>query len=142
LGVLCGLALFVGELVLAFLRTQRGIGWGAQLLDLALVSVAVLFLIWLYWGVWEMVASAWWSHLFLGPVLVIGLLALTGYVATLAPLIAHNLPKNVIELTGQGLQIIALVLAALEIITIVMLLGTRKLFGVGVKKPLWERVNR
>jgi hypothetical protein len=142
LGVLTGLAMFGGAVALAFFRTRLGQGWGAQLLDLALAAMAVLLLVWMYWGVWEMVASAWWLHLFGGPVLIVGMLALVGYADTLAPFVAHHLSKDTIALTGQAIRAVALGLAALEVVTLVLLLGMRKLFGIGVKKPLWERVNR
>ncbi|HEU5088580.1 MAG TPA: hypothetical protein VFT99_14090 [Roseiflexaceae bacterium] len=142
LGVLFGMALFAGEIVLGFYRAQLGIGWGSQLLDVAIAGFVAILIIWMFWGVWEMVASAWWSHLFLGPLLVIGALVLTGYAATLAPFIAHNLPLSMIEQTGRLLQIAALALAAIEILAIVVLLGNQKTFGIGKKKPLWERVNR
>ena len=142
LGVLFGMALFAGEIVLGFYRAQLGIDWGSQIFDLAIAGFIAILIIWMFWGLWEMVTSAWWSHLFLGPVLVIGALVLTGYAATLAPFIAHNLPLPMIEQTGRLLQIAAVALAGIEILAIIILLGNQKVFGIGKKKPLWERVNR
>lgn len=141
-GVIAGLAIAALVIIGTVLRMQLGASMLMQLLDLSLGLFIPLLLIWLYWGVWEVLPSAWWSHIMLGPFLVIGMLVIVSSAADITPFLAHDLPKPVIEFTINVVRITALVVAGIELATIVCLLNARSLFKIGEKKPVWERVNR
>lgn len=140
-GVLVSLTVLGLSLVLAWQRMHFGYDLNAQLLDLLLALLVTLMLIRLYWGVWELTPGSWWSHMLVGPVLIIGLLVFSSMVDTLAPFIANRLPLPLIQQAAFWLRILALTLIGLEAVTILVLLGQRQIFSVGRKKELWERVR-
>jgi hypothetical protein len=140
-GIVASFLIFGFVFALVWLRSQRGLPLMAQAIDLAAAGGLVLLLVWIYWGVWDLFPSAWSMHIFLGVPLIAGF----GYVAlmadTLAPIIAHQMPSAEVALAAMVLRAVAGVLAVIELATFVVLLGSRSAFGVGQRKPIWERVK-
>lgn len=140
-GILASLALFALTVTLLYLRTSRGLSLTDQLLDMGVTVVAALFLLWIYWGTWDMLPSAWWTHMTLGPVLVIGMLLLIGFAPEAAKIVAHDMLRSEIAQAEMVIRFAAIGLAVIEGVTILAVLGSRKAFKIGEKKPLWERAK-
>jgi hypothetical protein len=140
-GILASFLLFGLEFGLVWLRTQRGLPFMAQAIDLAATGGLVLLLVWIYWGIWDLFPSAWTMHVFLGLPLVAGF----GYVAwaapDLAPIIAHQMPNAEVALATIVLRIVAGGMAVIELATFGVLLASRAAFKVGQPKPIWDRVK-
>jgi hypothetical protein len=79
--------------------------------------------------------------MFIGPILILAMVGLILYASQAAPIVAHNLKQAEIEQAIPILQAIGGLIAAVECLTILVLLGNRKIFKVGEKKPVWERVR-
>jgi hypothetical protein len=142
LGVLASLALFAAEIALVWVRNARGLAFAEQGVDIAIAGIGALLLIWIYWGLWDMLPSAWQLHVFLG----LPLAAAFGYVAwaapELAPKIVHHMRTTEMELAGTVIRIAALVMAGIQLATFLVTLGSKEAFNIGKQKPIWERVNR
>jgi hypothetical protein len=112
------------------------------LASIAIAGIGALLLIWIYWGLWDMLPSAWQLHVFLG----LPLAAAFGYVAwaapELAPKIVHHMRTTEMELAGTVIRIAALVMAGIQLATFLVTLGSKEAFNIGKQKPIWERVNR
>ena len=138
---MASLAVLGMSLMLTWQRMNSGYDLSAQILDVLLALLITLLLIRMYWGVWELTPGSWWSHMLVGPVLIIGLLVFSSMVDTLAPFIANRLALPLIQQAAFWLRILALTLIGIEAVTILVLLGQRQIFSVGRKKELWERVR-
>jgi hypothetical protein len=140
-GILASFLLFGLEFAVIWLRSQRGLPFMAQAIDLAVAGGIVLLLVWIYWGVWDLFPSAWSMHIFLGLPLVAGF----GYVAwaapEIAPIIAHQMPNAEVALATTVLRIVAGGMAAIELATFLVLLASRSAFKVGQGRPIWDRVK-
>ncbi len=139
IGIIAIMVIFAMEIGLVWLRSQRGLSFVAQGTDLAIGGMSSLFLIWIYWGVWDLLPSAWQIHVWLGLPITAGF----GYVAWMAPelatIIAHHVKSEELELAKTILRIVAISMAALEIVTFIVMIGTKDAFKIGQPKPLWER---
>ncbi len=140
-GVLASLSVLGLSLVFVWQRMHMGIGLDAQALDILLALLVTLIIVWLYWGIWELTPNSWWSHMIMGPALILGLLVFSTMVDALAPFIANRLPVPMIQQAAIWLRMLALVIIGIEAVTIFVLLGQRRIFTVGRKKDLWERVK-
>jgi hypothetical protein len=138
-GIIAIMAIFAIEVALVWLRSQRGLSVIAQGTDLAIGGMSALFLIWIYWGVWDLLPSAWQIHVWLGLPITVGF----GYVAWMAPelatIIAHHVKAEELEIAKTVLRIVAIGMAALEIVTFIVMIGTKDAFEIGKPKPLWEK---
>ena len=140
-GMVAIMVILAMEIGLVWLRSQRGLSFAAQGVDLAIGGMGALLLIWFFWGLWDMLPSAWQLHFWFGLPLVAGF----GYVAwmapELAPKIAHHVKAAELEIATVVLRIAAIAMAALELATFVVMVGTKDAFEIGKPKPLWDRAK-
>jgi len=128
-GVLSSFTLFGLAVALLYIRTSQGLSLTDQAADIGVAVAVALLLVWVYWGTWDLFPSSWWTHMILGPILIIGLLALIGFAPQAAKIVAHDMLSSEIAQAELVIRFGAIILA---------LLGARKAFSIGVKKPLWE----
>lgn len=138
-GVVLGLV--IGALTVA-LAAAQGLAGGA-LIGAAIVGVAGLVLaltiVWTYWGLWEMLRSAWWSHMLAGPVAVLGLALLVGLAPDTLTAAASLAPQPVRELAERAAIGGTALLIAIECAVVGYLPMVRGVFGIGAPKQAWER---
>ncbi|HWQ11744.1 MAG TPA: hypothetical protein VNL77_03035 [Roseiflexaceae bacterium] len=140
-GVVFGLALGLLVVSWAAVRTLSGTPASQALIAALLVLLLALTIVWLYWGLWEMVPSAWWTHIILGPLLVLALALalLTQTVPALVALAAGALPEAARPPAERAASGALLALMGLQGATIGYLPSVRRTFGIGVPKRAWER---
>jgi hypothetical protein len=142
LGVLASLIVFAMEIALVWLRNSRGLAFAEQGVDIAVAGIGGLLMIWIYWGLWDMLPSAWQLHVFLGLPLAAGFAYVALAAPELAPKIAHHVTTAELELATSIIRVAAIVLGLIQVATFVVTLGAKEAFNIGKPKPLWERVNR
>jgi hypothetical protein len=72
-GVVCGLALTVLAMALIAYKASLGIPLAVQIVEITLAILVPFTIVWFYWGLWDVMQSAWWSHVIGGPLAVVGL---------------------------------------------------------------------
>lgn len=138
-GVACGLSLTVLAMALIAYKASLGIPLATQIIEITLAILVPFTIVWVYWGLWDIMQSAWWSHVIGGPLAIAGLGAALVWRHGITGLLARGLPIAVHPLVATSFTWLALGLLFLEIATVVYLLTAWKVFGIGAPKPLWER---
>ncbi len=138
-GVLFGLALAFAAL--GYAGMQALVGSPPALSTIGALSgfLLALVIVWFYWGLWEMLSSAWWAHMILGPVAVVALVLLIPMLPTAFPLLAGPLPQETREIAERAANIALFGLVGLECATVGYLPTIRQQFGIGRRKQAWER---
>jgi hypothetical protein len=141
IGILGGVAQLVAVLLIAWLRTRRGIPLGDQLAPLGLGLGLAWVIVWINWGLWDLVRWAWWAGIIFGSAAVIGCGLLFRSVPALAALLSRGLPEEVAQRLELGLTGELIFLLTFHVVAVIYLLTAHKVFGIGVKqkRPLWER---
>jgi hypothetical protein len=138
-GVVLGVALAVASLVYAGAQALAGTSSVLSMAAGVIGLLVALILVWFYWGLWEMIGSAWWSHIILGPLGVIGLLlllpALPDAVTMLLGPLTEEARSGAVRLASGAV----LVTVVLECAVIGYLPVVRHVFGIGRRKQAWER---
>jgi hypothetical protein len=138
-GVLIGSVLTVAAFVVAVLRTLQGITPDRLTIALLIGALLATVVIWFYWGLWEMIATAWWAHVVAGPLAIIGLVALTPMLPGLVDLVAASLPNQARQLLTSGVAWSLAGFIGLEGLTVIYLPTVRQMFGIGAPRKAWER---
>jgi hypothetical protein len=141
IGILVGLAWVALMVFLIWVRRGQGIpvlGQGAGAAGGLLVALVV---IWIYWGLLDMLRWAWWMNVALAALALVALVALFGYVPELAPTLAPGRSEAAIRQTTLALYAGMGVGLGFNLVALIYLVTVRKAFGVGMKdqRPLWER---
>jgi apolipoprotein N-acyltransferase len=140
-GVLTVMALISLEFVLVVIRLQRGFPLSDQAVDLGVVIVAGFLLIWNYWGVWELQSQAWQFHVFIGPLIILGLAGVMAMAPNVTAIIARDLKAEESALALNVIRVSAATLLFVELGTILTAILNREHFQIGRKKELWERYS-
>lgn len=138
-GVVVGIVLALLSVALIAYKAALGVPLAMQFIDIALAIVVPFSIVWFFWGVWDVIPSAWWSHVIVGPLVVAGLGAGLVWHDSIIDLLVRSLPVAIHHWVEAGFVWSVWVLLILELVTIIYLLTVRKAFGVGTPKPLWER---
>ena len=139
LGVSLGLAIAIAAMVYAGIEALGG-GVAPLTMIIALFGLLVaLVIIWFYWALWEMLSTAWWTHLILGPFAVLALALSLPFVPDAVRLIAGAAPEAVRSVAERGASGVLLALIVLECAVVAYLLANRSVFGIGRRKEVWER---
>ncbi|MCS6839705.1 MAG: hypothetical protein NZ699_04440 [Roseiflexus sp.] len=138
-GVILGIILALVSMALIAYKVMLGIPLALQMIDLAFAIVVPFTIVWFFWGLWEVLQSAWWSHIIGGPLAVAGLGAAFVWRDTIIGLLVRGLPVTVHPWVGTGFVWSVWVVLILEMVTVIYLLTARKTFGVGAPKPLWQQ---
>jgi hypothetical protein len=141
IGVLAGLAQLILVLLIAWIRLRRGIPLGNQLAPLGLGIGLAWVIVWLNWGLWDLVRWAWWGSVIFGSAAVIGCGLLFRSVPDLAALLSRGLPEELAQRLELGLTVELIFLLIFHVVMVIYLLMIHKVFGIGLKqkRPLWER---
>jgi hypothetical protein len=140
-GMLASIALFGLAIALLYLRTTQGLPLGDQALDIGITAAITLFLLRIFWGIWDLLPSSWWSHMIIGPILILALIGLISFAPEAAKIVAHDMPRSMIAQAELIIRSAAIGLAVIEGVTILVLIGARQAFAIGAKKQPWERVK-
>ena len=140
-GVLTVMVLIGMEFALVVIRLQRGLSLNAQAVDLAVVIVVGFLLIWNYWGVWELLPQAWQFHVFIGPLVMLGLAGVMTMAPQVTAIVAHHLKAEESALALNVVRIAAATLLFVELATVLTVVSNREHFQIGRKKELWERYS-
>lgn len=138
-GVVFGVVSGLAALAYGALHSLQGELLGQSLIASLVGLLLALLIVWFYWGLWEMVRSAWWMHILVGPLAVIGLLLLLRSSPLLVALLAGRLPDSLRLAVERGASGSILLLAGIEAAAVGYLPSVRRVFGVGAPKPVWER---
>ncbi len=138
-GVVCGLALTVLAMALIAYKASLGIPIAVQIVEITLAILVPFTIVWFYWGLWDVMQSAWWSHVIVGPLAVVGLGVAFVWRDSIIGVLAHGLPVVAHPLVATSFAWFTLGLLVLEVATVAYLLTAWKAFGIGVSKPPWER---
>lgn len=138
-GVVLGIVLALLSVALIAYKAALGVPLTMQFIDIALAIVVPFTIVWFFWGLWEVLQSAWWSHVIGGPLMVAGLGAVFVWSDSIIGLLVRGLPIPVHQWIASGFVWSVLALLILELVTVIYLLTTGKAFGIGAPKPLWER---
>ncbi len=138
-GVAAGLVLTVLVMVLIAYKASLGIPLATQIIEITLAILVPFTIVWFYWGLWDIMQNAWWSHVIGGPLAIAGLGAAFAWRHGITGLLARGLPIAVHPLVATSFTWLALGLLFLEIATVVYLVTAWKVFGIGAPKPLWQR---
>ncbi|HJZ46995.1 MAG TPA: hypothetical protein VKE41_07500 [Roseiflexaceae bacterium] len=144
IGVLGSLAGLVISLVRLLGLLRASAGPSLQLAAIASLLVLALVVLWINWGVWELIGWAWWANILLTLVSIGALIVALRWAQPISAALAKLLPM-MIERQVQTLALVGLLaLLVYHLIAVVLLLGSHAAFGVGVKdeRPLWERMQR
>jgi hypothetical protein len=141
IGVLAGLVWAVLMVYLIWGRAGQGNPMAGRGIVLAGGLLAALIVIWLYWGLLDMLRWAWWMNVALAPLAVVALGVLFGSVPELAPMFSPSRLSAAIRQTTFVLYAAMGFGLVFNLIVGVYLLTVRKAFGIGLKdqRPLWER---
>jgi len=138
-GVVCGLALTVLAMALIAYKASLGIPLAVQIVEITLAILVPFTIVWFYWGLWDVMQSAWWSHVIGGPLAIVGLGAAFIWSNGIIGVLARGLPVAVHPLVATSVAWCTPGLLVLEVATVAYLLTAWKAFGIGAPKPLWER---
>ena len=138
-GVVGGLALTVLAMALIAYKASLGIPLAVQIVEITLAILVPFTIVWFYWGLWDVMQSAWWSHVLGGPLAIVGLGAAFMWRNGIIGLLVRGLPVAVHPLVATSFAWFTLGLLVLEVATVAYLLTAWKAFGIGAPKPLWER---
>jgi len=138
-GVVYGLALTVLAMALIAYKVSLGIPLAVQIVEITLAILVTFTIVWFYWGLWDVMQSAWWSHVIGGPLVIVGLGAAFVWRNSIIGVLAQGLPVAVHPLMANSFAWFTLGLLILEVATVAYLLTVWKAFGIGAPKPLWER---
>jgi hypothetical protein len=139
MGVVVGVVLALLSVALIAYKAALGVPLAMQIIDIAFAIVVPFTIVWFFWGLWEVLQSAWWSHVIGGPLAVVGLGAAFLWRSVIIGLLVRGLPIAVHQWIETGLLWSLWIILILEIVTVIYLLMVRKAFGIGAPKPLWER---
>jgi hypothetical protein len=137
--VVCGLALTVLAMALIAYKASLGIPLTVQIVEITLAILVPFTIVWFYWGLWDVMQSAWWSHVIGGPLAIVGLGAAFIWSNGIIGVLARGLPVAVHPLVATSVAWCTPGLLVLEVATVAYLLTAWKAFGIGAPKPLWER---
>jgi hypothetical protein len=140
-GMLASITLFGLAVALLYIRTAQGLPLGDQAIDIGITVAITLFLLRIFWGTWDLLPSSWWSHMIIGPLLILALLWLIGFAPEAAKIVAHDMPRSAVAQAELIIRSAAIGLAVIEGATILALIGARKAFAIGAKKQPWERAK-
>lgn len=142
IGMLTGIALALAALVNSWLYMQTDPSLTGLFVNLSAGLGGALFMIWLFWGLWDLMDWAWWTSLFLGVIAtgacIYALLNAPMLALTLAQLLPFELePVRVYT----GLIGGAILATSVTLIVMVYLVAVREAFRIGTKHLLkpWER---
>lgn len=138
-GVIAGVILALLAMALIAYKVALGVPLAMQTIDVAFAIVVPFTIVWFFWGLWDMMQSAWWSHVIGGPLAVAGLGAAFMWRSLVIGLLVRGLPIAVHPWVETGFVWSVWLILILEIVTVIYLLTTWKCFGIGAPKPLWER---
>ncbi|GIW00481.1 MAG: hypothetical protein KatS3mg058_1884 [Roseiflexus sp.] len=138
-GVAVGIVLALLLVALIAYKAALGVPLAMQIIDIALAIVVPFTIVWFFWGVWEVLQSAWWSHVIGGPLVAAGLGAAFVWRGMVIGLLVRGVPVALHQWIETGFVWSVWVILILEITTVVYLLTAWKAFGIGAPKPLWER---
>lgn len=141
-GVAVGIVLALLLVAVIAYKAALGVPLAMQMIDIALAIVVPFTIVWFFWGVWEVLQSAWWSHVIGGPLAVAGLGAAFVWRGMVIGLLVRGVPVALHQWIETGFVWSVWIILILEITTVVYLLTARKAFGIGAPKPLWERRHR
>jgi hypothetical protein len=141
IGILAGIAWAVVAMLMIWTRMGQGIPLIGQGFGLFVSLLAALLVIWLYWGLLDMLRWAWWLNVALAVVAVLSFGALFGSAPELAALLAPRRPDDVVQQITLALSASIAAGLIFNLIAVFYLVSVRKAFGIGVKdqRPLWER---
>jgi hypothetical protein len=144
IGVLAGLAALLLSLVEMLSLLGSNAGPSLRLAAAAGELVLALVVVWINWGVWELIRWAWWANLLLTLIVSGALIAALRWVQPIGASLAKLLPTMVERQVVSAVLVGLLALLVYHLVVVVYLISTRAAFGVGVKdeRPLWERVQR
>lgn len=138
-GVIFGIVLAIVAGAMVAYKIALGIPLMTQMIDIVCVVVVPFSIVWFFWGLWDVMQSAWWSHVIGGPLVLVGSGAVWLWRDVVVNLLVRGLPVAVHQLVETGFVWSLWILFVLETITIFYLLNARRVFGIGTPKPLWER---
>lgn len=138
-GVITGIILALLAMALIAYKVALGVPLAMQMIDVAFAIVVPFTIVWFFWGLWDVMQSAWWSHVIGGPLAVVGLSAAFVWRGLVIGLLVRGLPVAVHPWVETGFVWSVWIMLILEIVTVIYLLTTWKAFGIGTPKPLWER---
>ncbi len=138
-GVVLGIVLALLSVALIAYKAALGVPLAMQVIDIAFAIVVPFTIVWFFWGLWEVLQSAWWSHVIGGPLAVAGLVAAFAWRGAVVALLVKGLPVVVHHWVETGFVWSIWIILILEIVTVLYLLTVWKAFGIGAPKPLWER---
>jgi hypothetical protein len=138
-GVVLGVILALLAMALIAYKAALGVALAMQFIDIALAIVVPFSIVWFFWGLWDVVRSAWWSHVIGGPLAIAGLGAVFLGRSSVIELLVQDLPVAVHQWVETGFVWSVWMLLILELVTVIYLLTVWKTFGIGAPKPLWER---
>lgn len=144
LGVGGSLIIIVGALFGIWNLMRISLAPSPTLAVFALVLVAALVVLWINWGLLDLLRWAWWANLLLALIGTAG----AGFGMRYAPLagkLVHELQPSASAATIEAATRGALFgMVAINLVTLLYLLSVHATFGVGVKdeRPLWEKAHR
>jgi len=144
LGVGGSLIISVGALLGIWSLMRISLAPSPALAVFALVLVAALVVLWINWGLLDLLRWAWWANLLLALIGTAG----AGFGMRYAPLagkLVHELQASAVAATIEAATRGALIgMVAINLVTLLYLLSVHTSFGVGVKdeRPLWEKAHR
>lgn len=138
-GVAGGVVLVLLSVALIAYKVALGVPLTMQMIDVAFAIVVPFTIIWFFWGLWEVLQSAWWTHVIGGPLAVVGLGAAFMWRSAIIGLLVQGLPIAVHRWIETGFVWSVWGILILEVMTVIYLLTVWRTFGIGAPKPLWER---
>jgi hypothetical protein len=143
-GVLASLLMMAFTLIRLWLLVSASAQPSRQLAALGFAVVLALVLIWVNWGVWEMIRWAWWANLALTILSSLGLLVAMRYVPDIAEFLARLRPGLKASALTGNVTLALLVALVYHLLAVVYMISAHTTFGVGVKdeRPAWQRAQR
>ena len=144
IGVLGSLAALLLSLVQMLSLLGGSAGPSLRMAAAAGALVLALVVLWINWGVWELIRWAWWANLLLTLISSGALIAALRWVQPLGAALAKLLPTMTERQVASAVLVGLLALLVYHLFVAMYMIGARTAFGVGVKdeRPLWERVQR
>lgn len=144
LGVLGSLATILVALVELLTMMRVSAHPSIQLAVLGAALVLALVILWINWGLWELIRWAWWSNLALTLITIAILIATLRYIQPLSSALSRLRPELTLQQLASGVSIAIVATLAYHLIVVIYLLSVRAVFGVGIKdeRPLWKRAQR